>query len=77
MNRLRSGFGIESRVKHWLQEGAGQNTDPHSMNYPNDYPKMDYATEVKWLGLGNWVNEVLGQFSQCKDPKWNLIHSVC
>ena len=26
--------------------------------------------------LGNWVNEVLGQFSQYKDPKWNLIHSV-
>ena len=20
---------------------------PHSMNYPNDYPKMNYATEVK------------------------------
>ena len=26
--------------------------------------------------IGNWVNEVLGQFSQYKDPKWNLIHSV-
>jgi len=37
---------------------------------------MDYAAEVCWLGLGNWVNQVLGQFSQYDDPKWNPIHSV-
>ena len=22
------------------------------------YPKMEYAAEVKWLGFGNWVNQV-------------------
>ena len=36
---------------------------------PNDFG-------VKWLGLGNWVNQVSGYFPQYNDPKWNLIHSV-
>ena len=31
---------------------------------------------IDWLGLGNWVNQVSGQFSQDNDYKWNLIHSV-
>ena len=33
-------------------------------------------SEVLWLGLGNQVNEVSGQFSWYNDSKWNLIYSV-
>ena len=37
---------------------------------------MPNDSGVKWLGLGNWVNQVSGYFPQYNDPKWNLIHSV-
>ena len=41
-----------------------------------DYPKMDYAGKVKWLGLENWVNQVLGQFSQYTVDSRNLEPSL-
>ena len=41
-----------------------------------DYPKKDNVAQVSRLGLGNWVNQLSGQFSWYNDPKWNLIHSV-
>ena len=41
-----------------------------------DYPKMDYAGEVKWLGLENWVNQALGQFSQYTVNSQNLEPSL-
>ena len=31
---------------------------------------------INRLGLGNWVNQVTGQFSQDNDSKWSLIHAV-
>ena len=43
------GVGGGGKKKQAVFEGGGQNTDPQSM----DYPKMDYATEVKRLGLGD------------------------
>lgn len=41
-----------------------------------DYPKMDYAGEVKWLGLENWVNQALGQFFQYTVDSQNLEPSL-
>ena len=37
---------------------------------------MDYAGEVKWLGVENWVNHVLGQFSQYTVDSRNLEPSL-
>ena len=55
---------------------GGQNTDPQSMDYPYRLPSNGLCYWSLVIRVGNWVNEVLGQFSQYKDPKWNLIHSV-
>ena len=33
-------------------------------------------SEVLWVGLGNRVFEVSGQFFRYNDSKWNLIYSV-
>ena len=30
---------------------------------------MPNDSGVKWLGLGNWVNQGSGQFAQYNDPK--------
>ena len=38
--------------------------------------RMQNDSEVKWLGSGNWVNQVSGNFAPYNDPKWKLIHSV-
>ena len=55
-----------------MKAGVGENTDPQSM----DYPKMDYAAEVKWSGLENWVSRVPFRVIVLEKVTWNLIHSV-
>ena len=47
-------------AEHWMWDAGRQGND----------------SEVWCLGLGNWVIQVSGQFSQYNNSKWNLIHSV-
>ena len=47
-------------AEHWMWDAGRQRND----------------SEVWSLGLGNWVIQVSGQFSQYNNSKWNLIHSV-
>ena len=39
-------------------------------------PKTPNDPEVQWLGLENWVNQVLVRVAIQKEVNWNLIHSV-
>ena len=49
---------IRDRLSTDFKKVVDKTLTPIPWTTPNDYPKMDHATEVKWLRLGNWVNQV-------------------